>query len=1335
MFCCPGCGTCLKECSCIDCCRGKPSSKKHRSSVTEAEEALEKVECLEKRPVFSEDPRFLPLTFVPNIVVKEILSDSMRVIPYQIQTDAVILIADVCGFTSLTETYCQKGTSGIEELARILNGYMSTLAAMLLNADGDILNFAGDAFLVYWEDSEEAVEKAYNCAVDLQTHPSLQEKNLGGTLQVKVGIGKGPVVTWILGSPQDFLLFVSAGHGIVIAHQAEEMCSSGDIIVTQSVFETLETVKAKTFTTTELLDGFVKLQTDEELSYISELTMVTILFISLKNINVEEPLILDKTFDIVLACAKLQGGDVLYLSRQASVGVATGTCYCGIVGHPQRQEYTVIGNRVNLAARIMVKYQEEPIVLDSTTYNLSRQSLGDACFYQLPGKKMKGIESAGRIYAYRIRSQKICSCCTIEDSRSDPFLTIGLLLQRILEMSQWETAFEREQKILKALPLGFDPQLFLLNHLFHVQFPTPEFVNTDEDFMRNEIIRLLKLLFRQFVEESLLLIAIDNADSMDECSWLLLRNLAEEGQFVLICSIAEDYREPSISASLILLKAHTRIKIEDSSDIYYGSLICWFLGVKAVHKELYHYLQEKTSGKTQLLQEVLLSPSVTEFTNLIPFENLDEEKENKFFVSEFPIPKLQSIKTILACDKKEGVDLRKMKITPDVNDAVKQSFNYLTVQDRLLLKRAAILGSVFDQHILEVVSHGVTTKQVCESLNHLLQKNILCFACTSGVILEKLPPQDPFKHLECYNVCFCSKVSAKSPFRNSRVHHSHAGPYSRLMFRTKIFRLCILSFMTKEQYDNMRRDIINELEAKGLNCITCKIKREESVQMEFAMGDMRCAPLQMDMKQCACLEKRPKIYQRLAYIHASHGNKIQSIYFTKKRAQASNTIGYPVQALIYALQAEGMFPEGPANTMEITEEEDATIDVVALRASIKRTMAKSALLLGNYYYAAFYIQRALAMLDMETVYFYGVFSPREFKEILEGYPLLQAESITATIGVLSQTYVSAGKYELAKKILKTEFVALSYYPIDFVQILQFMISLYQCQRLTKPQRKFKRLESNLIGICRQRLQKYDVTLNSIDIRHIGIAYIMVIEMNINRGLLTRAEELAEEAMKFLEYINDQKTMPKIYINLIKIYMHHNRYMDCFRILENLKPHVKSLNSEIWALYYCALLTVMTYKFKGVAEVSDEDKTIVYDCNEFVCCWLKHWALLFSVDLAFYISAVLAVWCLKVVKRVEWSDAHLYFERCYNLATLLSDKLRTDSYWSVAASFIYNRIQLSLENRYANALKFVATRNAILSRIYKMKKAIKIHFPVYLKKYEMAIHDISFLNPDEMLDSF
>ncbi|GFR30839.1 adenylate cyclase type 10 [Trichonephila clavata] len=680
------------------------------------------------------DMKFLPLTFIPNIIIEEIMKESICTIPYQIHNNAIILIADVCGFTSLTESYCQKGTCGIEELAKILNGYMSTLAAR-------------DAFLVYWPDTERSTEYAFNCAVALQTHDCLQTKNLDGTLKVKIGIGKGKVVNWILGSPDDFLLFVMAGHAIAEAHHAEEMCQSGDIIISQEVFKALKKIRVDTFKTTELSDGFVKisdyegasirepdpkrfdkiegitdehvqmtkiflipslrdLRTGAELSYISELTMVTILFISLMGIDAEEPETLDQTFDIVLACAKSQGGvlnkmllfdkgctylvvfglpgqkhaddaargllcanDIIKKHREidlnASIGIATGTCYCGIVGHILRQEYTVVGHRVNLAARIMVKYRNEPIVLDSTTYHLSRESLGDDCFYQLPCRKMKGIESAGYIYAFRIRTKsiveaessvqfaepvseakgeddkgkllsclktlfqgeerskildaglkpvivvqgisnsgknyymyygvceaekigyKVCCCCTLETYRQEPFMTIGLLIQRMLDMSPQESVQERQQKILDALPGGFDPQLYLLNHLFHVQFPPPEMVNIDETYIRNEATRLLKIIFKEFGQGTTVLIAIDEAESMDDDSWLLIRQLTEEGTFVIMLSISEDFKRPSISACMVLLKMYTCIRIKDSVEDYFASIVCWFLGVKAVEKELY----------------------------------------------------------------------------------------------------------------------------------------------------------------------------------------------------------------------------------------------------------------------------------------------------------------------------------------------------------------------------------------------------------------------------------------------------------------------------------------------------------------------------------------------------------------------------------------------------------------------------------------------------------------------------------------------------------------------------------------------------------------------------
>jgi class 3 adenylate cyclase len=43
------------------------------------------------------------------------------------------------------------------------------------------------------------------------------------------------------------------------------------------------------------------------------------------------------------------------LSIESSIGVTSGTAFCGLVGGRQRREYTVLGDVVNLSARLMQK--------------------------------------------------------------------------------------------------------------------------------------------------------------------------------------------------------------------------------------------------------------------------------------------------------------------------------------------------------------------------------------------------------------------------------------------------------------------------------------------------------------------------------------------------------------------------------------------------------------------------------------------------------------------------------------------------------------------------------------------------------------------------------------------------------------------------------------------------------------------------------------------------------------------------------------------------------------------------------------------------------------------
>ena len=51
--------------------------------------------------------------------------------------------------------------------------------------------------------------------------------------------------------------------------------------------------------------------------------------------------------------------------------MTTGLTYCGVVGHKSRCEYTVIGRKVNMAARLMCNYPDL-ISCDQETYYNSR---------------------------------------------------------------------------------------------------------------------------------------------------------------------------------------------------------------------------------------------------------------------------------------------------------------------------------------------------------------------------------------------------------------------------------------------------------------------------------------------------------------------------------------------------------------------------------------------------------------------------------------------------------------------------------------------------------------------------------------------------------------------------------------------------------------------------------------------------------------------------------------------------------------------------------------------------------------------------------------------------
>ncbi|XP_078675268.1 adenylate cyclase type 10-like isoform X2 [Branchiostoma floridae x Branchiostoma belcheri] len=83
--------------------------------------------------------------------------------------------------------------------------------------------------------------------------------------------------------------------------------------------------------------------------------------------------------------------------RHISIGVTTGSTFCGVVGHKYRHEYTVIGRKVNLAARLMMAYRDK-VSCDNETYYHSK--LPRHAFDELPFIELKGVNQTTPMHEY-----------------------------------------------------------------------------------------------------------------------------------------------------------------------------------------------------------------------------------------------------------------------------------------------------------------------------------------------------------------------------------------------------------------------------------------------------------------------------------------------------------------------------------------------------------------------------------------------------------------------------------------------------------------------------------------------------------------------------------------------------------------------------------------------------------------------------------------------------------------------------------------------------------------------------------------------------------------------
>lgn len=439
-------------------------------------------------------------SYVPRLIQNRIIADPSPIeSPVAQDFHSAILFADISGFTVLTERMAEKGLTGVETLARILNEYFGQLIDIIHAYGGDVVKFAGDAVIAVWPvESEPGTSdtvsqdsswrwtmRAAECA--LKVHESLINYQVeGANLYLKLAISTGNITAAHVGGVFNRWEFLLAGAPLVELGIANKLAEADDILLTPSSYELIrndcksepiefelknQTTKggrlvslnkpSSVFAPNEKLNipegaesslsayipgAIINRLTAGQGGWLAELRRVTVLFINLPDLDQSTEISMaqniarliqrsvyryegsinkinvdDKGITLVAAlglppfaheddpargvlAALMIRKELTNLKVRSSIGITTGRIFCGSIGNSTRREYTIIGNAVNLSARLMgaaaiqlilIEKQGIPILCDRVTYDSAKDVIE---FESLPPQPIKGRKEPVEVF-------------------------------------------------------------------------------------------------------------------------------------------------------------------------------------------------------------------------------------------------------------------------------------------------------------------------------------------------------------------------------------------------------------------------------------------------------------------------------------------------------------------------------------------------------------------------------------------------------------------------------------------------------------------------------------------------------------------------------------------------------------------------------------------------------------------------------------------------------------------------------------------------------------------------------------------------------------------------
>jgi tetratricopeptide (TPR) repeat protein/class 3 adenylate cyclase len=380
---------------------------------------------------------------------------------FQGQFPAAALFMDISGFTAMTQRLMEEGKEGAEILVNIINTVFEPVIAAVYQSGGFISTFAGDAFTAIFPDAEKS-DNAIVCAIRINKifqEIGRQKTRLGEfELNVKIGISFGNAEWEIIGT-DSHKAYYFRGDAVDGCAFAEHHCQINEIVLDEAAARHASAPITEALIP---IDSFYKLKEykeigdiksppvgteevpDEILRYFlpdaviqqkvkGEFREVASIFISYRPMEMAElkPILLE-----AIALSDRFGGfwesidfgdkganslvlfgvpkryeknleralDFALAMRdkfqdKIRIGITQGLVFSGFKGSDLRGSYGVLGNTINLSARLMMKAAFGELI---TPQSLSNQKDYE---FNLHGEyHFKGI--SGALKTYRLLDKK-----------------------------------------------------------------------------------------------------------------------------------------------------------------------------------------------------------------------------------------------------------------------------------------------------------------------------------------------------------------------------------------------------------------------------------------------------------------------------------------------------------------------------------------------------------------------------------------------------------------------------------------------------------------------------------------------------------------------------------------------------------------------------------------------------------------------------------------------------------------------------------------------------------------------------------------------------------------